>query len=204
MTDFPVLSDLQKDALKEVGNIGAGHAATALSQLLHQKVTLSEPSFDLIRFDECASVFDPNQQVVALRMHVRGGVQGQMVVFFDYEQSSTFASTFLKRIVGDITIFDSMKDSTLMEFANIIGGSYLTALITLTGVDMRPSVPTLHYGTVSGTLAALGDINPESPVMFIQSSFGGEEMVKSHEIFGRVMFIPGEGAISKLLEPFGM
>jgi len=199
-TEFPILSDLQKDALKEVGNIGAGHAATALSQLLNMTVSLSEPSFDLVPYDSVSGRFSPDQQVAALRMHVRGAVPGQMIVFFDRQQSEEFATRFLKRMIGDITIFSSMLDSTLMEFANIIGGAYLTALITLTGVDMIPSVPSLYYGTVESTLKSLSGLSPSAPVILIQSRFGEGDT----EVFGRVILIPEESFIGKLLEPFGV
>ncbi|MFN2462113.1 MAG: chemotaxis protein CheC, partial [Candidatus Velthaea sp.] len=69
MTTALKLSDLQKDALKEVGNIGAGHAATALSQLLNTTVKLSEPSIDVIKFRDLATrVGYENRIVAALHM----------------------------------------------------------------------------------------------------------------------------------------
>src|ERR1700752_1591591 len=141
------LNDLQKDALKEVGNIGAGHAATALSQLLNAKINLSEPRIDVIKFRDLASrVGHENRIVAALHMYVRGEAPGQMVVLFDREQAFEFVNVFIKRIIGDIQIFDSIVDSTLKELGNILAGSYLTALISLTGINLLPSVPTLSYG----------------------------------------------------------
>ena len=107
------LNDLQKDALKEVGNIGAGHAATALSQLLNTKINLSEPRIDVIKFRDLASrVGHENRTVAALHMYVRGEAPGQMVVL-DREQALDFVSQFLHRVIGDIQIFDSIADSTL-------------------------------------------------------------------------------------------
>ena len=101
------LTDLQKDALKEVGNIGAGHAATALSQLLNTKINLSEPRIDVIKFRDLASrVGHENRTVAALHMYVRGEAPGQMVVLFDREQALDFVSQFLHRVIGDIQIFD--------------------------------------------------------------------------------------------------
>jgi hypothetical protein len=88
MTPSLKLSDLQKDALKEVGNIGAGHAATALSQLLNTTVKLSEPSIDVIKFRDLSSrVGYENRIVAALHMYVRGEAPGQMVVLFDRENA---------------------------------------------------------------------------------------------------------------------
>ena len=155
------LTDLQKDALKEVGNIGAGHAATALSQLLNAKINLSEPRIDVIKFRDLASrVGHENRTVAALHMYVRGEAPGQMVVLFDREQALDFVSQFLHRVIGDIQIFDSIADSTLKELGNIIAGSYLTAIIQLTGSNLLPSVPTLSYGTVQAAFRTLMSILP--------------------------------------------
>ena len=135
------LSDLQKCALKEVGNIGAGHAATALSQLLNTKINLSEPRIDVINFrDLAARVGHENRMVAALHMYIRGEAPGQIVVLFDREQALDFVATFLKRVIGDIQIFDSISDSTLKEIGNIIAGSYLSAINNLTGQNVLPSV----------------------------------------------------------------
>src|SRR5271154_2738868 len=166
------LSDLQKDALKEVSNIGAGHAATALSQLLNTTVKLSEPSIDVIKFRDLATrVGYENRIVAALHMYVRGEAPGQMVVLFDRENALEFVNVFIKRIIGDIQIFDSIVDSTLKELGNIIAGSYLTALISLTGINLLPSVPTLSYGTIQAAFRTLMSILPDQDVFLIDSSF---------------------------------
>ena len=87
------LNELQKDALKEVGNIGAGHAATALSQLLNTKINLTEPRIDVIKFRDLATrVGHENRVIAALHMYVRGEAPGQMVVIFDREQALDFVN----------------------------------------------------------------------------------------------------------------
>ncbi|HEY6237085.1 MAG TPA: chemotaxis protein CheC [Candidatus Elarobacter sp.] len=95
------LNDLQRDALKEVGNIGAGHAATALSQLLNTTVRLAEPTIDVLKFrDLSARLGAVDRQIAALHMYVRGDAPGQMVVLFDREQAMEFTNVFIKRIIG--------------------------------------------------------------------------------------------------------
>jgi chemotaxis protein CheC len=195
------LTDLQKDALKEVGNIGAGHAATALSQLLNTKINLSEPRIDVIKFRDLASrVGHENRTVAALHMYVRGEAPGQMVVLFDREQALDFVSQFLHRVIGDIQIFDSIADSTLKELGNIIAGSYLTAIIQLTGSNLLPSVPTLSYGTVQAAFRTLMSILPDQDVFLIESSF----LDKSKEVAGQFILIPETGSLGPLLSVFGV
>jgi chemotaxis protein CheC len=195
------LNDLQKDALKEVGNIGAGHAATALSQLLNTKINLSEPRIDVIKFRDLASrVGHENRMVAALHMYIRGEAPGQIVVLFDREQAIDFVSTFLKRVIGDIQVFDSISDSTLKEIGNIIAGSYLSAINNLTGQNVLPSVPTLSYGTIQAAFRTLMSILPDQDVFLIESAF----LDKEKEVSGQFILIPETGSLGPLLAVFGV
>jgi chemotaxis protein CheC len=195
------LNDLQKDALKEVGNIGAGHAATALSQLLNTKINLSEPRIDVIKFRDLASrVGRENRMVAALHMYIRGEAPGQIVVLFDREQAVDFVATFLKRVIGDIQVFDSISDSTLKEIGNIIAGSYLSAINNLTGQNVLPSVPTLSYGTIQAAFRTLMSILPDQDVFLIESAF----LDKEKEVSGQFILIPETGSLGPLLAVFGV
>jgi chemotaxis protein CheC len=195
------LNDLQKDALKEVGNIGAGHAATALSQLLNTKINLSEPRIDVIKFRDLASrVGHEDRTVAALHMYIRGEAPGQIVVLFDHEQAVDFVATFLKRVIGDIEVFDSISDSTLKEIGNIIAGSYLSAINNLTGQNVLPSVPTLSYGTIQAAFRTLMSILPDQDVFLIESAF----LDKEREVAGQFILIPETGSLTPLLSVFGV
>ncbi|MDQ2681145.1 MAG: chemotaxis protein CheC [Candidatus Eremiobacteraeota bacterium] len=201
MNESLKLNDLQKDALKEVGNIGAGHAATALSQLLNTKINLTEPRIDVIKFRDLASrVGRENRVVAALHMYVRGEAPGQMVVLFDREQALDFVHVFIKRVIGDIQIFDSITDSTLKELGNIIAGSYLTAIIQLTGMNLLPSVPTLSYGTIQAAFRTLMSILPDQDVFLIESSF----LDNDKQVSGQFILIPETGSLGPLLSVFGV
>jgi chemotaxis protein CheC len=195
------LNDLQKDALREVGNIGAGHAATALSQLLNTKINLNEPQIDVIKFRELASrVGHEDRVVAAVHMYIRGQAPGQMVVLFDREQAIEFVSRFLKRIIGDIQVFQSIADSTLKEIGNIIAGSYLSAIANLTGQNVLPSVPALSYGTIQAAFRTLMAILPEQDVFLIESAF----LDKEREVAGQFILIPETGSLVPLLSVFGV
>jgi chemotaxis protein CheC len=201
MTPSLTLSEIQRDALKEVGNIGAGHAATALSQLLNTTVKLSEPTIDVLKFRDLSTrVGAGDRTVAALHMYVRGEAPGQMVVLFDRDQALEFVNVFIKRIIGDIQIFDSIVDSTLKELGNIIAGSYLTALISLTGINLLPSVPTLSYGTIQAAFRTLMSILPDQDVFLIESQF----LDKDRAVSGQFILIPETGSLQPLLSVFGV
>jgi chemotaxis protein CheC len=196
-----VLSELQRDALKEVGNIGAGHAATALSQLLNTTVKLSEPTIEVLKFRDLSSrVGYADRLVAALHMYVRGEAPAQMIVLFDRDQAFEFVNVFIKRIIGDIQIFDSIVDSTLKELGNIIAGSYLTALVSLTGINLLPSVPTLSYGTIQAAFRTLMSILPDQDVFLIESQF----LDAGRAVSGQFILIPETGSLEPLLSVFGV
>ena len=195
------LNDLQRDALREVGNIGAGHSATALSTLLDTRIHLTTPHVEIIKFRDLSSKLHYDESTVAvLHMYVHGPAPSRIVVMFDRQQASDFVDTFIKRLIGNIHMFESIKDSTLMELGNIIAGSYLTAIIDLTGVPLTLSVPTLAYGTVESALPQLMKIVPDQDVFLIENSF----LDKDKEINGQFLLIPESGSIAPLLAVFGV
>ncbi len=201
MTATLSLNELQKDALKEVGNIGAGHAATALSQLLNTKISLVQPRIDVVKFRDLASrVGHLNRSVAALHMYVRGEAPGQIVVLFDREQAVDFVNRFIRRIIGDIKIFDSISETTLKELGNIVAGSYLSAIVHLTNARLEPSVPTLSFGTIQATFHSLMSILPDQDVFLVESVF----LDKDAAIGGEFILIPDAGSIEPLLAVFGV
>ena len=201
MTGLLDLSDLQRDALREVANIGAGHAATALSQMLNTTVRIGAPTIEILKFENLADRLGyGDTPVAAVHMSVLGDAPGQMLVIFNRSQALGFADAFLKRIVGNIQLFDSIVDSTLREIGNIIGGAYLTALMTLTGTNLLPSVPTLSTGTVGATVAKLTSISGDSDVFFIETGFNENDAV----VAGQFILIPGDGSLQPLFAAFGL
>lgn len=195
------LNELQRDALREVGNIGAGHSATALSTLLDTKVNLTTPHVEIIKFKELAAKLHYDDNAVAvLHMYVHGPAPGRIVVLFDRMQAAEFVDSFIRRLIGDIHMFESIKDSTLMELGNIIAGSYLSAIIDLTSVPLTLSVPTLAYGTVETAISQLMKVGPDQDVFLIENSFLDHEK----EINGQFLLIPESGSIAPLLAVFGV
>jgi chemotaxis protein CheC len=195
------LSDLQRDALKEIGNIGAGHAATALSQLLNTRIGLVEPHVDVLPLRKLTQRIDrPNRRVAALQMEVRGEAPGQIIVLFDQDQASEFVKRFIKRVIGEITIYESIAESTLKELGNIVAGSYLSAIVTLTGVRLEPSVPQLSFGSVPDAVGSFAAAHPERPVFLVESIFLDGDAT----IGGEFVFVPEHQTMKALFTVFGV
>jgi chemotaxis protein CheC len=152
--DLRQLDALQLDALREVANIGAGHAATALSQLTQRRVMLSVPEIRIVRIEEAAEVMgDPERVVAAILMRVLGDATGRTVQVFPAATASRLAGMLLwrphLRFPED---FGPLEQSTLKEVGNIIGGAYLNALSEFMGMMLITSSPELTIDMAGAVL----------------------------------------------------
>src|SRR5207245_5058883 len=144
MEDVRDLKALQLDALKEVANIGAGHAATALSQLTHRRTMISVPEINIARLEEVPSLIgDPQEVVAAVLMHMLGDLTGRTLLLFPEAVGRQICDMLLKRPLGTTQAFDTIEQSCLKEAGNILSGAYMNALSEFMGMLLLPSVPSL-------------------------------------------------------------
>ena len=194
------LSEIQIEAMKEVGNIGAGHAATALSEMLNEPVQIGTPSVEILPFANLAGRLSRHGRIVsAVHMHVHGEAPCQIVVLFDKAQALGFVSIFTGLTSGDEGISDPIIESTIKEVANIIG-AYLTALTELTGITLIASVPTFSTGTTESAFLELLDVPGDQDVFYVQTGFENGRPV----IAGEFILIPEKESIGPLLSVFGL
>lgn len=156
MIDIRELGTLQLDALREVANIGAGHAATALSQLTRQRILLNVPETRVVRLEEVAELTGaPDEPVAAVVMQVLGDVTGRAVQVFPASTAQRIAATLLDR--QDISFpegFGEMEQSAMKEAANILGAAYLSALSDFLGLLVLTSVPSLAIDMAAAALTS--------------------------------------------------
>ncbi|MGM9924110.1 MAG: chemotaxis protein CheC [Bacillus sp. (in: firmicutes)] len=140
------ISSVHLDILKEIGNIGAGHAATALSTLLGKKVEMEVPSVRLVSFDEMVDLAGGADRVVAcVFSRIEGNASGSIFFVLSLEH----ADHFIRNITGDgdfrldCSPYPELTLSALKEIGNILSGSYLTSLSNFTNLNLQSSVPAL-------------------------------------------------------------
>ncbi|MFY9440545.1 MAG: chemotaxis protein CheC [Tepidanaerobacteraceae bacterium] len=139
-------TDLEIDALKEIGNIGAGNAATALSMMLSKKITIKVPQVKIIPFDEVSdSVGGPEKLVVGIFLRISGDIDGNILIVISEKDAYTLAKTLLNYNRDINRDFSDLEESALNELGNIIGSSYVTALSELTNLSLRISVPSMAF-----------------------------------------------------------
>lgn len=134
------------DILKEVGNIGAGHAATALSELLNKAIDMKVPSVKVVSFDEITDLVGGSENVVAaIFLRIEGEAPGNMFFMLPLAEATTLIQHLTQDETFDLTNppYPELGLSALHEVGNILAGSYLSALSDFTQLNLQPSVPSL-------------------------------------------------------------
>jgi chemotaxis protein CheC len=151
---FQPFADFQLDVLKEVGNIGAGHAATALSKLLDKPVDMLVPKVRMVPFEEIAdSVGGSEQVVIAIFLRVEGETPGNLFFILTLESSKKLLKNLVGLTIVDDEHYSEMELSALSEIGNILAGSYLSSLADFTGLYMSPTVPSLAIDMAGAILS---------------------------------------------------
>ncbi len=188
------------DFLKELANIGTGHATTALSQMLHGKLfQLVVPDAQMLPFEELADFIGGLEQTVAgIFVIISGDVKGHMAFLLPLES----ALVLVELLTGDADDnLGELQLSALQEIGNIMITSYLNALSKMTGLLMAPSVPGLAIdmaGAVWQSVLAGAEVT--SDVTLIRTDF----FAQGQTIKGNIIFLPDEEDFAKVARILGL
>lgn len=203
--DLNALDEMQYDVLKEIGNIGAGNATTALSTMLNMKIDMSVPKVALVPFSQLSDfIGSEDQTVVGILLEMSDDIDGMMLFLFDTLSSHRLVNMLMGMPEADATAdlnFNEMETSALKEIGNIVAGSYITALSTMTNLKINASIPQLSIDMIGAMLSVpaseFGKYGDK--LLFIQSQFGEEK-----EINGYFLMIPELESYEKILSSLGL
>ncbi len=196
------LNSMQIDVLREIGNIGAGNAATALAKMLAKKIDMDVPKVNILEFRNVGDLLGGEERVVAgIYFKLDGDIDGSIMFILDYESAKKLINLlFGQEIVGET--IDEMGQSALQEVGNILAGSYCSSLSSLTGLKLNISVPSLSVDMAGAILSVpvilFGQVGDK--VMLIETDFseGGDK------VNGHFFLIPDEGSFEPLLQSLGV
>lgn len=199
--DLNELSDEYFDILKEIGNIGAGNATTALAQLLQCKVDMKVPQVKLLDFCDVGATMGGEEQIMAgIYLKVEGDITGSIMFLQNMESARFLVSKLMGMEVGGEE-FSEMETSALKEIGNIITGSYLNSLSQLTNLKIYPSIPALSIDMAGAILSVpaieFGEIGDK--ILLIQTQFTDEI-----DIDGFFVLVPDIESYDKILSSLGM
>ncbi len=190
------------DVLKEIGNIGAGNAMTALSQMLQCKVDMKVPQVKLLKFAEVGALMGGEEQImVGVLLGVEGDISGSMMFLVEQSSAKHLVNKVMMGMASPGVEFTDMELSAMKEVGNIITGAYLNSLSMLTNLKIYPSPPELTVDMAGAILSVpaiqFGTIGDE--ILLIQSQFYDEV-----EIDGYFILIPELESYTKILTSLGL
>lgn len=193
------LNSMQLDALKEVSNIGAGNAATALSMLLGKKIDMTVPSVNMIQLnqicDKCGE-----EEVAGIVVRALGDIQGSILIVFNKKVANNIVELLTGMESKEIS---EIGTSALCEVGNILSGSYMNAIAQFTGLYVIPSVPAVAYDMLSAILATtfVESGQYDEYILDIETVFLDEQ---NGNIGAHFYYIPVPGSFEKILKTIGV
>lgn len=202
------LTDQYFDVLKELGNIGAGNATTALAQLINCKVDMNVPQVRLLEFQELGEIVGGEDKImVSIFLQVEGDIDGSIMFMLSKSSAAHLVNKLMCGMLGldenkaDEHEFGEMECSAIKEVGNIITGAYLNALAGLTNMKIYPSIPQLAIDMAGALLSVpaiefgvFGD-----KILLIQTQFSDDIVLD-----GFFILIPDMESYEKILSTLGV
>ncbi|MFP4973892.1 chemotaxis protein CheC [Paenibacillus sp. CN-4] len=200
---FKHQKDFKMDVLREVGNIGAGNAATALSRLLNKPIDMAVPKVQFLGFDEITEkVGGAEELVYAVFFRVEGEAPGNLFFILTPEAARNLLGRVAGLEVSEDGDLSEMELSALNEIGNILAGSYLSSLADFTRLSMYPTVPGLAMDMAGAILSygllQFGQMGDDA--LLIDTTF-----LEGHdEIEGQFFLIPDPESFTKIFQSLGV
>lgn len=197
------IEGMELDVLTEIGNIGAGNATTALSQMINARIDMYVPQVKMLSFQELAEVIGGAETLVAgIMLSLSDDIEGSMLFILE----NTDAHHLVEQLMGYKTektgFFSEIEQSALMEIGNIITGAYLSAISKMTNLTISPSIPYLAVDMAGAILSVpaiefgkLGD-----KALLIESKFRDMDV----DISGYFIMIPTMESYAAILNSIGL
>ncbi|MEZ3488080.1 MAG: chemotaxis protein CheC [Lachnospiraceae bacterium] len=200
---YEEMNALELDILKEIGSIGGGNAATALSSMLNAKVNMALPEVQILGFNEAMShLGDPEELVAAIFVEMSGELGGIMLFILTKEFSDEVLHRMLGKSSPEFLAMEEIDSSVLSEIGNIVISSYITAMSSLIGIQVELSVPQFGVnmlgGIMSVPIAMMGQHSDR--IMMIT----GEFKIDGKALNSNMLLLPDVESLSVLMKKLGV
>jgi len=202
MINLDEINTVYFDVLREIGNIGAGNATTALAKMLDMKIDMKVPNVQLLEFKDLAAVISSEDEpVMGILLEVESDIAGSMMFFLELDSAHYLVNKLMMRDPDSREEFTEMDLSALKEIGNIIAGSYLSALSSLTNMTITSSIPYLCIDMAGAILSvpAIEFGKYGDKALLIQTEFGDEVRIN-----GYFILLPELDSYEKILNSLGI
>lgn len=197
-------SSLVIDVLSEIGNIGAGNAATSLAKMINKKVDMKVPVVSLLEFSEVPEMLGGAENIVCgIFFKIEGDITGSIMYVLEKESAAALLDLMMGRDKTEF-VFDEFNSSALMEIGNILAGAYISSLSGLTNLNIKISVPAISVD-MAGAILSVPAIHfglVADQVMIIKNEF--VEELTSESVDGYFFLIPDLESYNTLFGSLGV
>lgn len=197
------LTELQLDALCEIGGIGAGHAATALSQLVDRLIELDVPRVEIVDIARVPGIFGgPERLVLAVYARMLGDISGGVLFTADRKAALALVDMMHGRAGRKATSIGHEEEAWIRHVASIVISAYLGAVSRMTDLEIIPSSPVLAFDMAGALLeAAVAEVGMKAvDAVFVRTTF----MDKGDAIESALFFVPDPDSLSVILGRLGL
>lgn len=201
--DFSQLNDMHIDVLREIGNIGAGNAATSLASMLNKPIDMKTPVVRIMDIQEVDKAMGgPETPMVAILVELLGDIHGIMMFVVGQSFTRNLLGTLLGCENADCMHLTEMESSALSEMGNIMIGSYVSAISSLANLNINISVPAVTADMVGSLLTVpAAEMGADSDkIIFVEDDFKNEQDV----ITANMMLIPSLESLGTLMNGLGI
>lgn len=203
MKKYDQMNDFEMSVLSEIGNVGAGNAATALSHILSDRINMSVPDLRILDVSKMTTLLGgPENEFVGILVNMNKDVRGMMLFLLECRFVCKLSEVLLNEKINDFSELSEMGRSALMEIGNILAGSYVNAIATMTNLNIELSTPQIAIDMVGAILSypaaqfgAMGD-----KLLLIEEDFiSSNETIRSH-----LLIMPEIESLQTMLESLGV
>ncbi len=201
--NYEEMNELELDILKEIGSIGGGNAATALSSMLEAKVIMSLPGVEILGFDAALDhLGGPEEVVAAIFVEMSGELNGIMLFLLTKEFADEILFRMMGKVDSDIFALDEIDSSVLIEVGNIVISSYITALSSLTNVHLELAVPQFTVNMLGGIMSLpIAMMGQQSDRIMMVT---GEFKIDGKALESDMLLLPDVESLNVLMKKLGV
>ena len=204
------INEIQIDVLKEIGNIGASSAATALSKMVNRRIAISLPEVKILKFSNISDIVGGEEVLtVGILQPMSGDITGNIMFLLRLQEAHDLAAILIREMLhlareGEqiLEVFDDMEMSALREIGNILISSYLSSISGLTNLKIIPEVPQMAIDMAGAILSVLaiefGKVGDS--VLYIASEFSQDNI----KVGGDFFLVPDIESYDTLLKALGV
>jgi len=205
MNKTPELSSTHLDALREISNIGMGNAITSLAQMLNRRINMSVPLATFLPFEETVQLIGgAEEQVSCVSVSLSGDVPGTVMFFFNSQSTFRLVDLLMGLDLGTTTELDEMGESAVKEVGNVLTGSFIGAIYSLTSLSIKSAVPMFAYDMLGAILTSLvvASGRAEEQVLVLETKLFQEQAEAN--INGHFFMLTEPGSIQNLFDALGI